>query len=187
MELSQALYTTRAMRRVKPDPIPDEILAKLLDAAVRAPAGGNTQSWRFLLVSDPAKRIALQKLYREGLTELNATKYKAVMDLIKDGDPSDPEVIQAKKTNASAEWLADNLHLVPKWRKLHLPGLVEPATRGNRRRNRHLSHHTAVQESHTTGSRAAWSTGTRGVGSDGHDHSRLPNRSVGCCPTSTTP
>ena len=100
MELSQALYTTRAMRRVKPDPIPDEILAKLLDAAVRAPSGGNTQSWRFLLVSDPAKRVALQKLYREGLTDLNATKYKAVMDLIKDGDPTDPEVIQAKKTNA---------------------------------------------------------------------------------------
>jgi len=113
MELSQALYTTRAMRRVKPDPIPDTVLAKLLDAAVRAPSGGNTQSWRFLLVSDPAKRIALQKMYREGLTDLNATKYKAVMDLITDGDPTDPEVIQAKKTNASAEWLADNLHIVP--------------------------------------------------------------------------
>jgi len=196
MELSQALYTTRAMRRVKPDPIPDEILAKLLDAAVRAPSGGNTQSWRFLLVSDPAKRIALQKLYREGLTDLNATKYKAVMDLIKDGDPSDPEVIQAKKTNASAEWLADNLHLVPTllfaWGKPNgessiYPASVEPATRGNRRRNWYLSHHTAVQESHTTGSRATWSTGTRGVGSDGHDHSRLPNRSVGCLPNVNHP
>lgn len=35
MDISQALYTTRAMRRVKPDPIPDEVMAKLLDAAVR--------------------------------------------------------------------------------------------------------------------------------------------------------
>ncbi|MEY3148417.1 MAG: hypothetical protein RL688_1636, partial [Actinomycetota bacterium] len=32
MDISQALYTTRAMRRVKPDPIPDEVMAKLLDA-----------------------------------------------------------------------------------------------------------------------------------------------------------
>ena len=113
MDLYQALYTTRAMRRVKPDPIPDEVIAKLMDAAVRAPSGGNTQKWRFLFVTDEAKKQALQKLYREGLTELNATQYKAVMDLISNGDPNDPEVIQAKKTNASAEWLADNLHKVP--------------------------------------------------------------------------
>lgn len=113
MDLYQALYTTRAMRRVKPDPIPDEVIAKIMDAAVRAPSGGNTQKWRFLFVTDVAKKEALQKLYREGLTELNATQYKAVMDLIHEGDPNDPEVIQAKKTNASAEWLADNLHKVP--------------------------------------------------------------------------
>lgn len=113
MDLYQALYTTRAMRRVKPDPIPDDVLARIMDAVVRAPSGGNQQKWRFLLLTDPEKKKALQKLYREGLTELNATQYKAVMDLIQNGDPNDPEVIQAKKTNASAEWLADNLHLVP--------------------------------------------------------------------------
>jgi nitroreductase len=113
MDLYQALYTTRAMRRVKPDPIPDDVIARIMDAVVRAPSGGNQQKWRFLLLADPEKKLALQKLYREGLTELNATQYKAVMDLIQSGDPNDPEVIQAKKTNASAEWLADNLHLVP--------------------------------------------------------------------------
>jgi nitroreductase len=113
MDLYQALYTTRAMRRVKPDPIPDDVIARIMDAVVRAPSGGNQQKWRFLLLTDPDKKLALQKLYREGLTELNATQYKAVMDLIANGDPNDPEVIQAKKTNASAEWLADTLHLVP--------------------------------------------------------------------------
>lgn len=113
MEISQALYTTRAMRRVKPDPIPDEVMAKLLDAAVRAPSGGNTQKWRFLIVTDQAKKSALQKIYSDGLTELNANQYKSVMDLIQDGDPNDPEVIQAKKTYASGRWLADNLDKVP--------------------------------------------------------------------------
>ena len=94
MELSQALYTTRAMRRVTTDPIPDEIMAKLLDAAVRAPSGGNTQKWRFLILTDQAKKTALQKIYSEALTDLNATQYKPMMDLIANGDPNDPEVIQ---------------------------------------------------------------------------------------------
>lgn len=43
MDVYEALYTTRAMRRVRPDPIPAEVQARILDAAVRAPSGGNTQ------------------------------------------------------------------------------------------------------------------------------------------------
>ena len=84
MDLYRALYTTRAMRRVKPDAIPEDIVKKLLDAAIRAPSGGNQQKWRFLLLTDPTKKKQLQELYREGLTELNATQYKAVMDLLRE-------------------------------------------------------------------------------------------------------
>jgi len=50
MELHEALYTTRALRRVKKDPIPEDVQKRILDAAVRAPTGGNAQSWRFLLL-----------------------------------------------------------------------------------------------------------------------------------------
>lgn len=113
MELSEALYTTRAMRRVKPDPIPDDVMARIMDAAVRAPSGGNSQRWRFLLVSNPESKSKIQKLYSEGLETLNRTQYAATMDLIANGDPDDPAVIQAKKTNKSAMWLADNLAVVP--------------------------------------------------------------------------
>ena len=59
MDLHEALYTTRAMRRVKPDQIPYDIQARILDAAIRAPSGGNQQNWRFLLLDDPAKKAAL--------------------------------------------------------------------------------------------------------------------------------
>ncbi len=52
VELTEALYTTRAMRRVLPDPVPDEAVAAMLDAAIRAPSGGNNQNWRFMTVSD---------------------------------------------------------------------------------------------------------------------------------------
>ncbi len=113
MELFEALYTTRAMRRVKPDPIPDEIVARILDAAVRAPSGGNQQRWRFLTVTSPETKAILAPWYREGLTELNRTQYKAVMDMIEHGDPDDPRVQAAKRTAASANWLADHFADVP--------------------------------------------------------------------------
>ena len=43
MDVFEALYTTRAMRRVRPDPIPMDVQKQILDAAVRAPTGGNTE------------------------------------------------------------------------------------------------------------------------------------------------
>src|SRR6267154_2042509 len=52
MDVYEALYTTRAMRRCGPDPIPMDAQQRILDAAIRAPSGGNTQNWRFMLV-DP--------------------------------------------------------------------------------------------------------------------------------------
>ena len=52
MDLHEALYTTRAMRRVRPDPIPEDVQMRIMDAAIRAPSGGNAQNWRFLLVDD---------------------------------------------------------------------------------------------------------------------------------------
>ena len=63
--LGEAIFTLRAIRRLKPDPIPDEDLRAVLEAAIRAPNGGNTQPWRFLVVRDPALRSKLGELYRE--------------------------------------------------------------------------------------------------------------------------
>ena len=59
MDLYEALYTTRAMRRVRPDPVPTDVQARILDAAIRAPSGGNQQNWRFLLVDDPVVKARL--------------------------------------------------------------------------------------------------------------------------------
>ncbi len=65
MDVYEALYTTRAMRRVRPDPIPEAVQARILDAAIRAPTGGNAQGWRFLLVDDPEIKGQLGPLYRD--------------------------------------------------------------------------------------------------------------------------
>ena len=41
------------MRRLKPDPVPNELIRKILEAGVCAPSGGNMQRWRFVVVRDP--------------------------------------------------------------------------------------------------------------------------------------
>ena len=48
--LFDAIYSARALRRLKPDPVPEEIITRILDAAIRAPSAGNTQNWAFIVV-----------------------------------------------------------------------------------------------------------------------------------------
>ncbi|MEA2678862.1 MAG: hypothetical protein QOK03_584 [Candidatus Binataceae bacterium] len=62
--LFEAMYTARAIRRIKPDPVPDEVITKVLDAAIRAPSGSNAQSWFFIVVKDAEKRNQLGALYQ---------------------------------------------------------------------------------------------------------------------------
>ena len=64
--LFEAMYSARALRRLKPDPVPDEIIAKILDAAVRAPSAGNSQHWFFIVVRDAEMRRKLGLIYRKG-------------------------------------------------------------------------------------------------------------------------
>ena len=64
--LFEAMYSARALRRLKPDPVPDEIIAKILDAAVRAPSAGNSQHWSFIVVRDAEMRRKLGLIYRKG-------------------------------------------------------------------------------------------------------------------------
>ena len=64
MDVYEALYTTRMMRRMKPHPIPLESQCRILDAAIRAPSGGNAQRWHFLVVDAPALKARIAQLYR---------------------------------------------------------------------------------------------------------------------------
>jgi nitroreductase len=120
MDLFEALYTTRAMRRVKPDPIPAEVQASILDAAVRAPSGGNTQGWRFLLVDDPEVKSAIGPLYRDSIDQLWKTVYAERLAAAA-ANPDDPESVQMVKVQRSAQHLADNFESVP----LFLFGFVQ--------------------------------------------------------------
>ena len=63
--LFEAIYSTRALRRFKPDLVPDEVLFQLFDAAIRAPSGGNVQDWRFVVITEPAIKQAIQGWFWE--------------------------------------------------------------------------------------------------------------------------
>ena len=65
MTLGEAIFSLRAIRRFKPDPIPDEDLHDILEAAIRAPNGGNSQPWHFVLIKDPKIRAQFAPLLRE--------------------------------------------------------------------------------------------------------------------------
>lgn len=65
MELYEAMATLKAVRRLKPDPIPDAVLHRVLTAATYAPTGGNVQPWRIVVVKDPASKRALGEMYAD--------------------------------------------------------------------------------------------------------------------------
>ena len=65
MPLGEAIFSLRAIRRLKPDPIPDADIRDILEAAIRAPNGGNAQPWHFLVVKDADLRQQFATLYHE--------------------------------------------------------------------------------------------------------------------------
>lgn len=63
--LGDAIYSLRAIRRHRPDPIPDDDITAILDAAIQAPNGANMQLWHFLVVTDEGLRTQFAALYKE--------------------------------------------------------------------------------------------------------------------------
>lgn len=110
MQLTEALYTTRAMRRVSPDPVPTNVIAKILDAAIRAPSGSNAQNWRMLVVDDPEIRAQLGPVYRRAYETLHSTVYRGGREAAEAaGDETSLRVMR------SSDWLAENFETVPLW------------------------------------------------------------------------
>lgn len=69
MDLVEALRTTGAAREFRHEPVPDDMLGRVLDNARFAPSGGNRQGWRVIVVRDPLTRTRLRDLYLEGWYE----------------------------------------------------------------------------------------------------------------------
>jgi nitroreductase len=65
ISLFDTIHSARALRRLKPDPVPEQLLTTVLDAAIRAPSAGNAQSWSFVVVRDASLRASLGAIYRK--------------------------------------------------------------------------------------------------------------------------
>lgn len=112
MDVYEVLYTTRAHRRVRPDPVPMEVQARILDAAIRAPSGGNAQQWRFLLVDDVDVKAKVAPLYRHSIDQLWQTVYAEQIAQAKE-NPDTPASQDMLKVQRSAQHLADHFEEVP--------------------------------------------------------------------------
>src|ERR1700746_685656 len=63
-DIFEVMSTMRAMRRLNPDPVPDELINKILQAAQWAPSGGNPPRWRFLVGKGHETKKGVQVYYK---------------------------------------------------------------------------------------------------------------------------
>jgi nitroreductase len=75
--LFEIIRTTRSMRRLKSDPVPDELIREILEAGVCAPSGGNMQRWRFLVVTDAKVKETVAAYYKRAWNEYLGPTYRS--------------------------------------------------------------------------------------------------------------
>jgi nitroreductase len=102
MPLREAMETQRAIRRLKPDPVDDEVLLRCIELATRAPSSGNQQQWHWIIVRDPAVKGRLATLYR-----ISWALYGAAGRIATRGNEKMGRVIDA------VQWQVDHFEDVP--------------------------------------------------------------------------
>jgi nitroreductase len=105
MPIGEAMFTQRAIRKFKPDPIPADVLHLLVEAAVRAPNGGNHQVGRFLIVTDRARIREFGALYREAWWAKRRDEKRPWKTI--------EEIPDSEKNYRGAAGLADHMKDVP--------------------------------------------------------------------------
>jgi nitroreductase len=107
VELFEAMRTCRTVRRLRPDPVPEELLHRVLTAATWAPSGGNRQPWRFLVVRDAELKRRLQGLYQPLWQSFSAAYAARMLALAPESRGRIERMLRA------ADHLADHLHEAP--------------------------------------------------------------------------
>jgi nitroreductase len=119
------MHTTRAMRRLKPDPVADELVFKILAAGQAAASGGNTQRWRFLVLKDPAKKKAVQAYYKKAFDEVVGPRYAS------SPPPPGSDPARYQRQHSAVEYLTDHYHEAPVWIVACLEGTDPGRTAGS--------------------------------------------------------
>src|ERR1700761_8247513 len=108
-DLFEIIATTRSMRRLKRDPVPAELIRKILEAGVSAPSGGNMQRWRFLVIRDAGVKQKVGFYYKRAWDEVVSPRYRA-------GEPAPGKIrVRFSRMLAAAQYLADHIYEAPVW------------------------------------------------------------------------
>ena len=95
--LFEAIDSQRAIRLYRDDLVPQEMIERVIEAAIRAPSSGNRQKWGFVVVSDPDLKLRIADCYRRNITP----------GIVSNRPPEDQKMWDETK------YLADHLHEVP--------------------------------------------------------------------------
>lgn len=102
MDVIEAMETCIAMRYLKPDPVPREVLERLVYAATRASNPGNSQGWEFVVIDDPAIKGPIGEAVMQGMGPVFKSR------------PRNLAPVQ-ERMYQGAEHLATNFARVPAW------------------------------------------------------------------------
>jgi nitroreductase len=105
--LYEAMASTRAVRRLRPDPIPDAVLRRVFEAATWAPSGGNRQPWRVIAVREPAIKRTFGELYQGTWAPYSSRQRAHIARL-----PAESRS-RGERALAAGDYLAAHLHEVP--------------------------------------------------------------------------
>lgn len=113
MPLVEAMETQRAVRKVLPDPVDEDLVLRCIELALKAPTGSNGQNWEFVVVTERAKKAALARRYRQAWSI-----YGGIGRRISKGDGSMNKILDA------VQWQVDHFE--------EIPVLVVPCLKGSR-------------------------------------------------------
>ena len=105
--LFDIISTTRTMRRLKPDPVPDELIVKILEAGTRAPTGGNSRTWHFIVVKDLEIKKAVQVVYKKAYDDIIGPRYAS------SAPPPGSTAERYERQHRAVEYLTDHYHEAP--------------------------------------------------------------------------
>lgn len=106
----EALHSTPSRRYLSTEPIPDDVLWSILDAAVRGPSGGNQQGWGWVVVTDAEVKHQIAEWYREGWNRAYGTRRDDIL-----AGPDQREGGMSHRSFLAAEHLARHIEEAPVW------------------------------------------------------------------------
>jgi nitroreductase len=109
LPLLEALHSTPSRRYLSAEPISDDVVHAILDAAVRGPSGGNSQRWAWIVVRDPRVKTRIAEWYREGWNK----NYGSRRDEFLNAEPATDGMSSA--SFRAGDHLANHLEEAPVW------------------------------------------------------------------------